>query len=119
MAHPEIFAADLARTKNIISPTPLATVLRIYTGARHECYIDYLHGAKALLSYFAPISVPFRGNLSRMERLLVSYEIERLAAYVVDNNLAAYDREPPDLLGKCRLVESAIVRTIQDLSYYR
>ena len=119
MNNQTISTADLNRTKNIISPTPLATILHIYTGAWHECYSEYLIGAKALLSYFAPISIPYRGNLSSMERLFVSYEIDKLAAYIVDNNLAAYDREPTDLLGKYRLVEAVIVRTIQDISYYR
>lgn len=58
-------------------PTPLATFLCIYTHAHHECYINYIEGAKALARYLAPIDIQIVN--SAIPDMLASYELQELA----------------------------------------
>ncbi len=78
-------------------PTSLATFLYIYTHASHECYIDYMAGARVLASYLAPIDLCMDTHLD-MDRvsliipdLLVSYELMELAKVLQPHTTAPHN----------------------------
>ena len=57
--------------------TSLKDFLHIYTASSHECYVDYMAGARALHKYLAPVFVPYTGN--SVPQLLMNYELTELA----------------------------------------
>lgn len=58
-------------------PTPLATFLYIYVHASHECYTDYMAGAKLLVKYLAPINIEKINT--EIPDMLVSYDLQQIA----------------------------------------
>lgn len=51
-------AERLALLKEPTIRTPLYVFLHIYYKAQHECYIDYMHGAKLLYQWLSTPEVP-------------------------------------------------------------
>jgi len=58
-------------------PTSLATFLYIYNYASHDCYINFMEGAKALAKYLAPIKVV--GIDITIPDILMSYDLQQIA----------------------------------------
>jgi hypothetical protein len=59
------------------TPTPLAALLHLYKGANHECYINYMEGAKRLAAWLAPIEVTLATRT--IPTMLRTYELNALA----------------------------------------
>ena len=90
-------------------PVPLSTFLLIYCRARHECYIDYMEGAKALHDYLTAggliplaIDLPPRDSNYRLPPLYGNYEIQGLAKIITGT---------PDLYASFNTWRTTITRT--------
>lgn len=53
------------------APFPLYALLTIYLKAEHECYVNYMEGFKALVSWLGPIEKP----LTSLDHYDVNYHI--------------------------------------------
>lgn len=74
---------SLSSPEHASIPTPLATFLYIYSLATYECYIDYMHGAKALAKFLAPIEIPApRYDIRKYPNLLCSYTTNELSKII-------------------------------------
>lgn len=62
-------------------PTPLSTFLYIYAHAHHECYINYMEGAKALAKYLAPIAIEETDII--VPDILSSYDLHQVAVALI------------------------------------
>ena len=70
------------------TPSPLSLFLSIYSKAEHECYINYMEGAKILAAWLGNITLPvdtypeiLNPNFS-VPSLLYGYESQQLAAII-------------------------------------
>lgn len=77
--------SNLEALKLSRSASPLSLYLTIYTKASHECYINYMEGAKVLADWLGKIELPverypeiLNTNFS-VPRLLYGYEQQELA----------------------------------------
>lgn len=84
------------------TPTPLSAFLRIYLKAEHECYIDYMRGARLLADYLSPIEIPATTPFPHVPQLFRTYDIAELAAHL------ATDRND---LAEVRAIENAMIIT--------
>ena len=70
-------------------PAPLSLFLAIYTKSEHECYIDYMEGARCLHSWLTsngtiPLDLgPDLDPEFKVPRLLSSYEAQELTHIIV------------------------------------
>ena len=93
------------------TPTPLWVLLYIYNTCNHECYTDYMEGAKILVNYLSPIEMPVLPLTSTpLPRILINYELTELAQLLVPKAFASLD------LKAVRLAELAIIQeTLRNL----
>jgi hypothetical protein len=88
-------------------PTDLNMFLILYSKSRTECYINYMEGAAALISFLAPIQLPtsilIEDESFKINDLLISYEVQKLAE-LLQNNLT----EP----ASCIKIEKAIIHSL-------
>lgn len=60
---------------------PLYVLLTIYLKAERECYINYMQGFKALVSWLGPIDAGISSDFIRdYPSILTSYEIQEIAS---------------------------------------
>ncbi|PHQ81753.1 MAG: hypothetical protein COB66_01390 [Coxiella sp. (in: Bacteria)] len=87
-------------------PTPLATFLLIYTKAEKECYIDYMEGARRLVKFLSPISIPCYPESYRVPALLSGYSTYEVAKILLPGNPAVEGIQ--SYLTRLEVVERAI-----------
>lgn len=63
--------------------TPLKTYLTIYNKAQHECYINYMEGAKILAEWLGPLELVKYSKIPRIHR---SYETQELGKILSSSN---------------------------------
>lgn len=70
-------------------PTPLSTFLLLYSKSQHDCYIEYMEGARALYAFLSPVEYPEEYLRAIDENytvpsLLKGYESSQLATIVAN-----------------------------------
>lgn len=74
-----------------INPSPLSLFLYIYSKASHDCYINYMQGAKDLYSWLtsnglAPLEIEENTPEFKIPHLLTSYPINELVKILSGSN---------------------------------
>jgi len=87
--------------------SPLSLFLAIYNKAEHDCYIDYMEGAKALHSWLTlqgtvPLELGVIDLYLKVPKLLTSYSLQELTKILA----------PEDDLKRSALVRAAIFTTL-------
>ncbi|RLE97817.1 MAG: hypothetical protein DRJ63_08595 [Thermoprotei archaeon] len=76
---------DLSSRSSALNSTPLWTLLHIYNKAKHECYINNMEGAKALIAYLSPIKLFYSDEYLdsiTIPPMFKTYSLQQLAKYV-------------------------------------
>jgi hypothetical protein len=73
----ELALREQAKDKNLPA-FPLWALLTIYCKAEHECYIDYMAGFKALVSWLGPIAKEPCNDLVKID-ILSTYTTQQMA----------------------------------------
>ena len=99
-------------------PIPFHVFLEIYNKANHECYIEYMRGAKALYKWlaftdnagieFSPVSFDSK---NKIPSALQGYESQELAKIVLENSFPQ-ERHNIELLN---LIHDMITLTYIDI----
>ena len=103
-------------------PIPFHVFLEIYNKANHECYIEYMRGAKALYKWlaftdhagieFPPVSFDSKNkHRIKVPSALQGYESQELAKIVLENSFPQ-DRHNIELLN---LIHDMITLTYIDI----
>ncbi|RLB63942.1 MAG: hypothetical protein DRH08_10410, partial [Deltaproteobacteria bacterium] len=66
-------------------PTPLATFLYIYSHAQHDCFIDYMEGAKLLAVWLDKLVITKQESV-QVPAMLRTYELVQLAKIIHPQN---------------------------------
>ena len=67
------------RSELATTSSPLSLYLAIYSKANHECYINYMEGAKLLLNWLAPAGTPLDYQVELYPAIEdTSYKVPRL-----------------------------------------
>ena len=70
-------------------PTSLADLLFMYSKAEDLCYVDFMEGAKALVTFMAPIEIPVISSRIRLPELLGGYAASELATIIAPHSKRA------------------------------
>lgn len=64
-----------------LSTTPLWVLLLIYERAEYVCYINYMHGFKALTAWLSPIEIPTYTSI-KAPQMFCSYTMQQIAHHL-------------------------------------
>lgn len=104
-------------TSSDLSPTPLWMFLYIYEQSKGVAYADYMHGAKALYKWLAPLEYPAVQAVEdnwKVPRLLQTYELQELSK-IISGYKGADDL--PALALAMRAITYSLTREVIPLTY--
>ena len=99
------------------TPSPLKVLLTLIERAPEECYIEYLHGVKALVKYLSPIDLPYssypaiRDNW-KVPALFKNYYLGEVAKVIARGNGFSPERNLEQWLDVLHEIERACVLVI-------
>ena len=113
----ELAARDPNPRSELDTPTSLATFLLIYSRAEHECYVDYMQGAKDLAEWLAPIEYPdfaFIDDRYKVPSLLKGYSSIQIAEIISKSTLVEGDNSKviEEKLAKRARAERAVLASM-------
>ena len=90
---------------------PLEQFIRLYNKCGRECYINYMAGAKKLITYLAPIEIDsniiFSNNLMHTA-IIHGYEVQALA-FLIAESVYPQLAKTVDILKHVKYIENCII----------